>query len=1145
MSSTSTTLIVNSKHMKDERLAISAQNVYAERREEKPMPDGPGVPEIIPPQSESSGGERLRRPDGERQRARRKRERGGRGEKTVLKNPFTGQKVEIENPQQLKAFLDQFEREARRGLAHNPFRGLSEEELKNQYYAISRLEARFSQEGSFGAREGLAEKARMFHQVMMEELERRGTDLNELFKKAVAQAAEEGTPIRSIGAATIADEYTDVVLRNIVGEINSEIARAGENQPLRSRFIADQLERIRSRRDAEPTSVDEAQRLLQSLNEFAEESERQREEEGGYGRRRIDPRDVGEESSLRREEAAAFVRARYTTDEVGRIAQGVQTAITNGEATSAYFRGKITELANYRRSIQGQSDRQRESDEAALLLRDVRDLGVALADRKASAIAETTTSMTSFYGEQKLTGETKRELVNLFLASIQVDEQGRLTPDADEATKEFELRFNRLFAGADASPTDEWREALGQIGGMEVGEFISTLQSAATERTSFKLDRRLAQWEKDKLNEKVRELKEEQKVREFLHSISFYVNQMFGVEEVNKAMGQFKAEDASFAFSKRGVAQALRIYDRTMFEVAAKHGGYLPYEAMVQQHGKSGEVETLVREQMKKAVEAGVLPRDMAEWEISRAISLARGMGIATGRFFEVAAQAGISQQTPLDSWWANDIIKKMAFFKQIARYNIGREANKMLFYKLEGSAPVWSTKELTEVKDAEIGKYIRYGLMENEEDDRYISMANPFNIGSIFSQTQWRYQMESMHNSGAIAALLNGYADNPIIGLGMWTEKLKRALRGQNEKIKPDEAVKLIAKQLDLAAEVAPLKFFHNLPWLERSVLERHYASHLPSGYRDMNTDDKLKARGDLVKEMEGDFTALSLVEEEFIKRRTEAYKTYLGQKKAWIDRGSPKGEEPEHPDLFSEQWRSLSFNIFPEGQRESVKALAGHITEEFKKPEHFNRLINDLKDKQWRVPYVLGTDDMPFELYDWVATGGSTFKRRWGDLESASKAGDLYEQLIQQLPKARDQENIVKMLDGIYQTLRAHDEGVAREVMFRTTEGIIKFFKKDWRARLPLGVGMFIGAVGGKASYAQAGLNRSQMAWDETQSYAFIHKVRSANLIEEHHVAKLEKLTGSRSLQVGYDVGRSLSVILLGALAFYIAMRALKEER
>ncbi len=204
----------------------------------------------------------------------------------------------------------------------------------------------------------------------------------------------------------------------------------------------------------------------------------------------------------------------------------------------------------------------------------------------------------------------------------------------------------------------------------------------------------------------------------------------------------------------------------------------------------------------------------------------------------------------------------------------------------------------------------------------------------------------------------------------------------------------------------------------------------------------------------------------------------------------------------------------------------------------------MNDLQHKGWKVPYVFGTDDVPYELMDWKATGGSTFKRRWGDINSAAKGAAAYEEFIEQLPKMRDMDTILKAMDNIYQNLRGHDEGVTREVMFRTVEGITKFFKKDYASRLPFGAGTFIGAVSGRASYAQAALGREQMAWDETDSYTFVHKARAMNLITKDQMLLLEKSTGSRSIQVGGDIARTLGPLLLIGFALYMFGKVNEEK-
>src|SRR5581483_10467339 len=156
---------------------------------------------------------------------------------------------------------------------------------------------------------------------------------------------------------------------------------------------------------------------------------------------------------------------------------------------------------------------------------------------------------------------------------------------------------------------------------------------------------------------------------------------------------------------------------------------------------------------------------------------------------------------------------------------------------------------------------------------------------------------------AGAIAKLLDLYPDNPIIGFGRWVESKKRELQDHHNPKKQKEAIDFIHKQLHLSAEVTPLKFFNNLPWFERKVIDRYYRNRLPEDYtRRLIIDGKPEtneemgkrqylARRELIKSMGREISTLALLQEKLIQARANEYKRFIREElDPWIARGRPE---------------------------------------------------------------------------------------------------------------------------------------------------------------------------------------------------------------------------------------------------------------
>lgn len=914
------------------------------------------------------------------------------------------------------------------------------------------------------------------------------------------------------------------------------------------------LERVERNVDEGRVPTNLAREIINGLEGWRVQARGQGEE---AGRRR---RGEGEEMALSlKPEDAERINLDQFPDV--RDAEEIRSAIERGEVDNDYLKRKITELRQQQDALDQEEAREinpeaiirigKARDQAAKLRGQAQELKDLIGQREGEERLKSSTSWQySNYGELRMAPKQIRELIETALTG-KMDKNGEI--------EELEKHFNLLFTTADTRSSEDWREAQGTRGQIEVDDFTTALDRASSGRMTWDY-KPLTPEQKDRLNQISRRLSQEVNVRRIMHDVTYYTNEGFGLEDLSKLIKNFSGEDIDFAYRINGVSQVAHYFEQAMLEVMAKNGGWIPAATMVNENdGTPGEVERLVRDQIEIAKNLGSLK--LEDWEIGRAISIGRGINIATLRTIEIIASHGIPpvpEGSMLNSWWANSIVSKLAFFRQIGRYDSGKQRARLLAMRIENRGKVWRTKELEEIKALNIAENINRFVNEST-DDRLVNQVNPGQVGSIYFQTGWRYAEDSEYFASSIAHLLDGNPFNPLLGVGMWLEKQRRKMnstgeisdRDKNEALrlfgvnveKEGELAKLIIdKNLDLAAQITPLKLFYNMVGLRQQILRSHYSNSIderggPSSGKIFITDEVLQ----------GDLKTLAAMQEGLIRKRIDVYKEYLERKKA-DPNAAPPNLYTEYTDLYAEIRDLVAREKLTQEQAGRIQTFIDHVRNEFYKPNQKDRLIGALKDKGWKIPFIFGTDDIPYDLYEFAKTGRNTLERRWGDNSSVAAAGELFKKkLINRLADFREQEGgqdkLIETLIEIHDTMAGHDEGRTREFMLLISEAVIKFYKKDILARLPAGLGMLNGLIGGKTSYAQIAFGRDAMAWDEIEIDTFIKKIKGAGLINPEDVKKLRDRTGAQMWSLGLAITRTAVPLGFLALFYYLFSQGMKD--
>lgn len=842
--------------------------------------------------------------------------------------------------------------------------------------------------------------------------------------------------------------------------------------------------------------------------------------------------------------------------EIAHIKAAVEAAYTPGSLVAAQadelraaFRAgipksKITEILNNLAGIVPTiRDGSPEELEARRLMSAVRELEKFIEARTSSEIAENV--QLGLYRDIPLQKQDKEAII-----------EQALSDEGSIKMTELENRFNKYFLSADLDTNNDWREAMGQRKDFELQQFIDVLVDASTNNLLYITDRAtgrtrlLTETEREKINKVQRRFVQQREARQYLHEIVRLVNTNADTSEMEKMSKRFTSEMSDTAYRMKGVTSASHFFENAMNQVMIEHGGYLPYEAMVNKSaGDLGEVERKVQDQMKKAYPY------MEEWERNRAIAVARGMGIVSVRFIEIASQ-GQSADIPLVGWWANQIIKKYAYFRHVDRFNIGQERNTFMSYAIEDNKErSWWERNITRrffaSTDFEEGVKDRSSVARRKkmfagqydgEVFRFFDYVNIFNCGSLWTQTGWRWARSGINEAAAMADLLKHDPYNPLAGLGLWIERTKGGLSGHDSHNKvgreeldrlnakfgvaPGEvdtehkrAHFLIHKFLHLAGEVSPLKFMNNMPALRQAIIER---------YPDQEAFHK-------------DLNNLSVFQEGLQRKRVEAFEKLQRGEIAHLDLYT------EHADIVEYIEEEMRAGRIDHTEGESAITLAKRIQEEFfgrnGRPNRMNELVEDLEKRPYKVQFVLGTDDIALEKLSIVGTGPDTIKRRWEDMLASAGAAEQFGKLISGMSHYHKQEDIIKALNDVYSVLQGHDESVARVFMKQAMEGIIKYYKKDLMARLPFGVGSLYGLVKGRSSMAQKVYqDRGQMAWDELDIDAFIKK--GHGLLNHEQEASLREKVGATNFNKVLAYARTFFMFALVGYIFYLMKKQSDEK-
>ncbi|MEK6839984.1 MAG: hypothetical protein AABX72_03515, partial [Nanoarchaeota archaeon] len=449
---------------------------------------------------------------------------------------------------------------------------------------------------------------------------------------------------------------------------------------------------------------------------------------------------------------------------------------------------------------------------------------------------------------------------------------------------------------------------------------------------------------------------------------------------------------------------------------------------------KSSKLEDKVWNLIQEEIKAGLIP-NIPQWRLSRAIILARGFGVASLRFPEIAAQARLPEETPMASTtdrmsrfgsiYGESIARYLDPFEHlIEKFGIGAENRAILYYFLTGEKKQFESKEQLQLA-------LKMESDRSPTEKRLIDIVNIFRIGGGFSQSSWRQFISMRHLSpeerrrfgiGILESRVHGDVDDDIRAeverdmstsseteQGKEVEKRKKKIVGKDAKGK-DINLKdsmVLEKRKDMwkdALKANPLRVMWQ--WEEKIPGQR--VKFLSEALGISEDDAK-----NFLPQVEKD---LIIIQENTVQALGRGDITYADPEMldySIIGGGTPTAEEITRRN---------------QAQRyvEKIREKASENDYEFIKS-----LFEKTQAERSPFPFVIGFEDIPFSDFDFINTGGRGFARRINDYGASITATNELLGLITNIPKTHDVGPLIESLGKIKEAVSQYDHSIAMEVV------------------------------------------------------------------------------------------------------------------
>jgi hypothetical protein len=727
---------------------------------------------------------------------------------------------------------------------------------------------------------------------------------------------------------------------------------------------------------------------------------------------------------------------------------------------------------------------------------------------------------------------SRREQRGRYSGYFNREDEDMILSDAAERERIFE----EIFVGVDSNPGVDYRSALSLEAGSRLDGFFSILEHARVfdettgeEITNDPTRRADAEQAKERLNH---EFSGRREIRRILHDANWSAVGGGDIEAFAQSMSTFLSEYVDLIFQDPLVGTAMHMFEQAFQQTKADNGGQLPYEELAWDYKKgSSKLEDKVWTLMRQELRMAGTP-DIPEWRLRRSIILARGFGVASLRFPEIAAQARLPEETTFTD--ATDRASRLGsiYGEAIARYldpiehiiekfAIGGQDRALLYYFLTGDhAQIHSPEELRRALA------MKSHLESTEEGKRLVDIVNIFRIGGPFSQSSWRSFM-AMKNFSPEERRRSGIGINEGRVSGDVEDDIRRSVQNDpnfagkpkaeldaevERRTKAEKPGRVLEKRLAMwkdTLKANPLRVMWQ--WEEKSPGQR--VSFLSEALGVSEAEAKA-----LLPNVEQD---LILIQENTVQALARGDIDYNAAEMLDFD----KIEDPV--------------------RRENVRRYVAKIREKASAKDYafLKSLFEKTPAEGSPFPYIIGFEDIPFSDFDFINAGGRGFARRINDYANSVKATNELIALLTAIPTTHNIEPLIKSLNNIKQAVSQYDLSIAMEVVPYLARGIIRMYDKDLLSRLPLGIGTVVGMVH-DSSFAQEQYGRKAMTWDEGDKFNFTSHLLNNGLVSKKDLDKLREDVGATKSNYTVDFLRTYGQLGLLVLLYGFAKELLNDK-
>ena len=715
---------------------------------------------------------------------------------------------------------------------------------------------------------------------------------------------------------------------------------------------------------------------------------------------------------------------------------------------------------------------------------------------------------------------------------------------------ERERIFEQIFAGPDSSPGIQFREAFSFDEQGKWAEFIQNIKELGDESLT-------------------REFSARKEIRAILHDANWGASGGGNIQEFARAAGTYKDEYTDLIFKDPLVESALHFFEQGFQQIKADNNGQLPYEKLewnFKREGRPGsDLEDMVHEQLTNAISQGVVKdkngnilRNPEPWRIQSAIVLARGFGVLSLRFPEIAAEARLPEETALSdasvgahrsaSIYGEAVGKFLDPLEHlIEKFGIGLEDRAILYFFLTGDKRKFGSKAALEAA-------LKNRSQFKPEDQRVIDQINFFRTGGPFSHSSWRQRVSFERLEGETPEHFENRLKRSGIGVlearveGDVMDEIKREVRRRPEFVgKTDREIE--------SSEKLSVDFEKAVKARSKEIKEHLISEKRLDMWKNALRTNPLRVMWQWEnKERENNknpgqrirFLAEALgINEHFAKGALSVVERDLMiVQEDFVSSRKLISQDPNE--------EMLNFGLITdESRRENVKKYVDKIRE--KAAEGDFKFFKDVllkypsvtgdPDTDTPFPFVVGFDDIPFGEFDFIKSGGRGMSRKINDFASAANGSTELINLLNGIGTAQSVEPIIVHLAKIKEAMSNVDSDLAMKIIYPLAKGIVDMYKKDAMARLPLGIGTLVGMTG-DSSYAQKHKGMGAMSWDETDLYSFTKFLSQNSLISMDKLEEFRWKIGGTVFHAGMDFARTYLQLLFIIMAIEFASRTAKGK-